>query len=130
MMMKYKGRFLLFNSINNHGCGEDVVPDDCDIQFPEYVPVFWNFDRFDLVGTAHIFKDENGLNAEITIDVSSEFRFNELRDVKIGIGGYYVWIECGESVNGCMTIKKAYLSHLGRILSPVNDVYYLEIMEG
>ncbi|WP_270361690.1 hypothetical protein [Eubacterium ramulus] len=67
-MMKYKGRFLLFNSINNHGCGEDVVPDDCDIQFPEYVPVFWDFNRFDLVGTAHIFKDENGLNAEITID--------------------------------------------------------------
>ena len=128
MMMKYKGRFLLFNSINNHGCGEDVVPDDCDIQFPEYVPVFWDFNRFDLVGTAHIFKDENGLNAEITIDAFSEVRFKE-HDVKIGIGGYYVGIECGESVNGCMTIKKAYLSHLGMTLAPVNGAYYLEIVE-
>ena len=129
MMMKYKGRFLSFNSINNHGCGKDVVPDDCDIQFPEYVPVFWDFNRFDLVGTAHIFKDENGLNAEITIDASSEFRFNELRDVKIGIGGYYVGIEYEMPVNGCMAIKKAYLSHLGMTLAPVNDAYYLEIVE-
>ena len=126
-MMKYKGRFLLFNSINNHGCGEDVVPDDCDIQFPEYFPVFWDFNRFDLVGTAHIFKDENGLNAEITIDVSSEFRFNEHRDVKIGVGGYYNEIKYDEPVNGVLTVKKARLRHLGMTLAPVNDAYYLEI---
>ena len=128
-MMKYKGRFLLFNSINNHGCGEDVVPDDCDIQFPEYVPVFWDFNRFDLVGTAHIFKDENGLNADISIGALSEDRFKEHHDVKIGVGGYYVGIELGESVNGCTVIKKAYLSHLGMTLAPVNDAYYLEIVD-
>ena len=126
--MKYKGRFLLFNSINNHGCCEDVVPDDCDIQFPEYVPVFWDFNRFDLVGTAHIFKDENGLNAEITIDAFSEVRFKE-HDVKIGVGGYYIKIEYGEPVNEVLTVKKARLSHLGMTLAPVNDAYYLEIVE-
>lgn len=127
-MMKYKGRFLLFNSINNHGCGEDVVPDDCDIQFPEYVPVFWDFNRFDLVGTAHIFKDENGLNAEITIDAFSEVRFKE-HDVKIGVGGYYNEIEYDASANGVLTVKKARLRHLGMTLAPVNDAYYLEIAE-
>ena len=128
MMMKYKGRFLLFNSINNHGCGEDVVPDDCDIQFPEYVPVFWDFNRFDLVGTAHIFKDENGLNAEITIDAFSEVRFKE-HDVEIGVGGYYDEIEYDASANGVLTVKKARLSHLGMTLAPANDAYYLEIAE-
>lgn len=126
--MKYKGRFLLFNSINNHGCGEDVMPDDCDIQFPEYVPVFWDFNRFDLVGTAHIFKDENGLNAEITIDAFSEVRFKE-HDVKIGVGGYYNEIEYDASANGVLTVKKARLRHLGMTLAPVNDAYYLEIAE-
>ena len=128
-MIKYKGRFLLFNSIKNNGSGKHVMPDDCDIQFPEYVPVFWDFNRFDLVGSAHIFKDENGLNAEITIDVSSEFRFNELRDVKIGVGGYYNEIEYDASANGVLTIKKARLRHLGMTLAPVNDAYYLEIAE-
>jgi hypothetical protein len=126
--MKYKGRFLLFNSINNHGCGEDVMPDDCDIQFPEYVPVFWDFNRFDLVGTAHIFKDENGLNAEITIDAFSEVRFKE-HDVKIGVGGYYNEIEYDASANGVLTVKKARLRHLGMTLAPANDAYYLEIAE-
>lgn len=28
-MIKYKGRFSLFNSINNNGCGKHVMPDDC-----------------------------------------------------------------------------------------------------
>ena len=128
-MMKYKGRFLLFNSINNHGCGEDVVPDDCDIQFPEYVPVFWDFDRLDQVGVAHITRDENGLNADISIGALSEDRFKEHHDVKIGVGGYYIGIEYGEPVNGVLTVKKARLSHLGMTLAPVNDAYYLEIVE-
>lgn len=82
-MMKYKGRFLLFNSINNHGCGEDVVSDNCDIQFPEYVPVFWDFDRLDQVGVAHITRDENGLNADISIGALSEDRFKEHHDVEM-----------------------------------------------
>lgn len=128
-MMKYKGRFLLFNFINNCGCDENVVPDDCDIQFPEYVPVFWNFDRLDQVGVAHITRDENGLNADISIGALSEDRFKEHHDVKIGVGGYYIKVEYDEPVNGCTVIKKAYLSHLGMTLSPVNDAYYLKIME-
>ena len=127
-MIKYKGRFLLFNSINNNGCGKHVMPDDCDIQFPEYVPVFWDFNRFDFVGTAHIFKDENGLNAEITIDAFSEVRFKE-HDVKIGVGGYYNEIEYDASANGVLTVKKARLRHLGMTLAPANDAYYLEIAE-
>lgn len=128
-MMKYKGRFLLFNSINNHGCGEDVVPDDCDIQFPEYVPVFWDFDRLDQVGVAHITRDENGLNADISIGALSEDRFKEHHDVKIGVGGYYIGIEYNVPANGVLTVKKARLSHLGMTLAPVNDAYYLEIVE-
>lgn len=128
-MIKYKGRFLLFNSINNHGCNENVVPVDCDIQFPECVPVFWNFDRLDQVGVAHVTRDEKGLNAEIQIGALSEKRFNACQDIKIGVGGYYVGVKYGESVNGCTVIKKAYLSHLGMTLSPVNDAYYLEIVE-
>lgn len=128
-MTKYKGRFLLFNSINNCGCDENVVPDDCDIQFPEYVPVFWDFNRLDQVGVAHITRDENGLNADISIGALSEDRFKEHHDVKIGVGGYYIEIEYGEPVNGVLTVKKARLSHLGMTLAPANDAYYLEIVE-
>lgn len=128
-MIKYKGRFLLFNSINNNGCGKHVMADDCDIQFPEYVPVFWDFNRFDFVGTAHIFKDENGLNADISIGALFEDRFKKHRDVKIGVGGYYNEIEYDASANGVLTVKKARLRHLGMTLAPVNDAYYLEIAE-
>lgn len=128
-MMKYKGRFLLFNSINNNGCGKHVMPDDCDIQFPEYVPVFWDFDRLDQVGVAHITRDENGLNADISIGALSEDRFKEHHDVKIGVGGYYNEIKYDEPVNGVLTVKKARLRHLGMTLAPVNDAYYLEIAE-
>ena len=105
------------------------MPDDCDIQFPEYVPVFWDFDRLDQVGVAHITRDENGLNADISIGALSEDRFKEHHDVKIGVGGYYIGIEYGEPVNGVLTVKKARLSHLGMTLAPVNDAYYLEIVE-
>lgn len=128
-MMKYKGRFLLFNSINNNGCGKHVMPDDCDIQFPEYVPVFWDFDRLDQVGVAHITRDENGLNADISIDALFEDCFKKHRDVKIGVGGYYNEIEYDASANGVLTVKKARLRHLGMTLAPVNDAYYLEIAE-
>lgn len=127
-MIKLKGRMLLYNAVNDHDHNVSIFPNDCDIVYSKKVPVYWIFDYARApIGVAHISRDEKGLNAEVRL-YDSQF-FVGRHDVKIGIGGYYSNIEYEEKEPNVVIVSKAYLKCVSLLLTPVNDNYYLDIVE-
>ena len=58
--MIIEGRILLFDTVN---LNKYIFPNTCNIDFPEKIPLTWNFNHTQVIGIAEISRDELGLTA-------------------------------------------------------------------
>lgn len=112
-------------SINNF-----VITKDTEINYPEKIPVVWNYEFDDpesVLGYAEISKVENGLWA--TVHVSNELLKCVMHDRgKIYCGGYYQYPKSHTLSDGVRCVDKANLMALG-VYETGDEWVYLEIKE-
>ena len=127
--MILEGRILLFDTVNKN---RDIFPKDCKIDIPEKVPLTWNFNREQVIGFAHVTKDDKGLVAKAEMcsneiigveDLSSIFE-----DGKFGTGGFYTNVK-KHSDGSFIVVDEAKLREVALVLDPVNKEYYFEIVK-
>ena len=112
-------------SINNF-----VITNDTELNYPEKIPVVWNY-KFDdpelVLGYAEISNVENGLWA--TVHVSNELFKCVMHDRgKIYCGGYYTYPKSHTLSDGVRCVDKATLLALGIYLAG-DDWLYLNVKE-
>lgn len=119
-MLKGYARLMLFEETDKIA---HRFSKDCNITYPEAVPVLWNFQRSspgDVLGTAFIKRDEKGLTCDVKLPNAPLL----LADEKLGIGGFYCGIKTHDE-NGVTVIDKAILRAVSITLSPAHDEYRL-----
>lgn len=128
-MSKLEGRILLFDTVNKN---RDIFPKDCKIDIPEKVPLTWDFNHEQVIGSAKVTKDDKGLIAEAETfsneiigvkDLSSIFE-----DGKFGAGGFYTNVK-KHSDGSLIVVDEAKLREIALVLDPVNKEYSFEIVE-
>ena len=127
-MIKLEGRVLLFDEINiNH----DKFSKDCKINFPEKVPLTWNFEHNNSIGYAVPVKDDKGIYATAEIFRDDYISVKDIRGIfangKIGVGGYYNRVKKHQEEE-LVVIDEATLLEIGLTLAPVRDKYYFKIV--
>lgn len=85
MDLKLKGQVLKFNTIDN--CNRKFSS-DCNITFPEKIPVTYNFNMNEVIGHADISKVEDGLDCEVSL-----FDINIFPENEYFVGGFYTRIK-------------------------------------
>ena len=129
-IIKMTGRLLCFDKPDAIGC---YFPKNCDITFPEKVPVVREFRHYDptaVLGSATVTKDERGLVCDVCIfanidrDTLREYFHDELF-----IGGYYTGIKT-HSENGVQIVDKASLKAIGTTFGPVDPELKMVVKEG
>lgn len=123
-VIKMEGRLLLFDKPSMNGI---LFPKDCEITFPEKVPVVYEF-QFDkpgaVIGNAIVTKDEKGLLCDVELtnfdrDVLRNYFFD-----KLFVGGYYhkVKLRLPEKrfTDGVTIVDKATLAAISTTLTPAD----------
>jgi len=128
--MKIKGRLLLFNELNSDG---SLFTKDCNITIPEKMSLVWNFklhDPDDILGTAIVKRDDEGL---ILIgEITNQNFINLLNNEGIeglGIGGFYNQLKCEETESAKRVVTSCNLVLSSITPGPVNPKYTFEIIE-
>ena len=85
MGLRLKGQVLKFDVVDN--CNRKFAS-DCEVTFPEKVPVTYNFSLDEIIGHADISKVEDGLNCEVSL-----FDTNALPQNEYFVGGYYTRVK-------------------------------------
>ena len=128
-MIKLEGRILLFDTVNKN---RDIFSKDCKIDIPEKVPLTWDFNHEQVIGSAKITKDNKGLVAKAETfsneiigveDLSSIFE-----DGKFGAGGFYTNVK-KHSDGSFIVVDEAKLREVALVLAPVKEEYSFEIVE-
>lgn len=131
--IKMRGRIVYFDKVDWCNGTGSLFPKNCEITYPEIVPVVWNFDFHNLdsmLGHAVVSKDELGLICEATL-----FKTDVLTEVlsennnEFGIGGYYTRLKDNSWKSGIREIQSAMLSGIGFTLEPANKDYKLVLVE-
>ena len=130
--MEIKGRLLLFDELNSDG---SLFTKDCNITIPEKMPLVWNFklhDPDDILGTAIVKRDDEGLilTGEIINQKFSDLLNKEvIENIGLGIGGFYNQLKYDETeyVKRIITSCNLVLSSI--VTDPVNPKYTFEIIE-
>lgn len=129
-MIKMTGVLQCFDKPDANGY---CFPKDCEITFPEKVPVVREFRHYDptaVLGSATVIKDERGLVCDVCIfanidrDTLREYFHDELF-----IGGYYTGIKT-HSENGVQIVDKASLKAIGTTFSPADPELKMVVKEG
>lgn len=94
MGLRLKGQVLKFDVVDK--CNRKFAS-DCEVIFPEKVPVTYNFSPDEIIGHADISKVEDGLNCEVSL-----FDTNALPQNEYFVGGYYTRVKT--HVKDCITI--------------------------
>lgn len=128
--MKIKGRLLLFNEYNAVG---PSFSKDCNITIPEKMSLVWNFklkDPDDILGTAVVKRDGEGLilTGEITNQKFIDLLNNEGIE-GLGIGGFYNQLKYDETESGERVVIGCNLVFPSITSAPVNPKYTFEIVE-
>lgn len=128
--MKLKGKILVFDKADEN---QNVIPSDCKIDIPEFVPVFWNFDRTKPLGVCHIVRENNFLTAEAKtyteLFAAAGISYSMFEHGKIGAGGYYDNVKSHCKNNNLTIIDECCLKAVGLTLAPSLIECNLEIME-
>lgn len=128
-----KGRLVYFDKVDRFNGVGTLFPKNCEISYPEIVPVVWNFDFHNLdsvLGHAIVSKDELGLICDASL-----FKTDVIQEVlsennnEFGIGGYYTKLKENRSKRGIREIQSAMLIGIGLTLGPVNKDYKLVMVE-
>lgn len=85
MGLRLKGQVLKFDVVDK--CNRKFAS-DCEVAFPEKVPVTYNFSLDEIIGHADISKVEDGLNCEVSL-----FDTNALPQNEYFVGGYYTRVK-------------------------------------
>ena len=85
MGLRLKGQVLKFDVVDK--CNRKFAS-DCEVTFPEKVPVTYNFNPDEIIGHADISKIEDGLNCEVSL-----FDTNILPQNEYFVGGYYTRVK-------------------------------------
>lgn len=125
--MILEGPVLIYGRVSNN---KFVLNDSTIINYPEKIPVVWNYE-FDnpklVLGYAKISKVENGLWA--TVHVSNELLKCVMHDRgKIYCGGYYLCPKSHTLSDGVRYVDKANLMALG-VYETGDEWLYLKIKE-
>jgi hypothetical protein len=119
------GPILIFDkpSINNF-----MIPKTCKIEFPEKIPVVWDYnfnDPKNVLGFAslEILKDRIVATVTVTNDLFKQLMKEEKR---IFCGGSYVGIKSKVNDDGLIIVQEAKLRGLGAYLAG-DEFLYLEL---
>lgn len=104
MGLRLKGQVLKFDVVDK--CNRKFAS-DCEVTFPEKVPVTYNFSPDEIIGHADISKVEDGLNCEVSL-----FDTNALPQNEYFVGGYYTRVKT--HVKDHITIIDSARSELSR----------------
>ena len=130
--MKIKGRLLLFNQ---HDLMGPSFSKDCNITIPEKMSLVWNFklhDPDDILGTAVVKRDDEGLI--LTGDITNQkyidlLNKETIEDLGLGIGGFYNQLKYDETESDKRIITSCNLVLSSIVTAPVNPKYTFEIIE-
>ena len=128
--MKLQGRILLFDEVN---LNKDIFSASCNITIPEKVPLTWNFNRDQVIGSAKATIDDIGITFIAETLSNDMIGVDDLRSIlenrKIGVGGFYNNIKYHEDGN-FKIIDEARLYEIALVQDPVRKEYYCEIVYG
>ena len=125
--MMLEGILLEFGSTSMN---KFIIPKECDITIPEYIPVVWNY-NFGcpeyVIGNAEVEVLEDRIKVTVK---SSNVLFNEImKDRKrILCGGFWNSITSHFDENGVRIVEKANLKGIG-VYEKGDENLYLEIKE-
>lgn len=109
--MMYKGRLLNLGTVDTMG---RTFAKDCEITFPDKVPVCWNFNNNDpnsVIGKAEIFQDDEGLGCKV------QLTSDDLTEDEYYVGGYYTGVKMHKE-GGTTVIDAATLGSMSVVLAP------------
>ena len=126
--IKMTGRLLVFDKVDKLGL---LFPKDCEITFPEKVPValyFHFMNPNEVVGNASVMKDERGLICDVELtNFDRDILHNTCND-ELYIGGFYRQLK-KHRANGVDIIDKVTLRGIGIILGPADDELKITLKE-
>ena len=122
--MLMQGQFLKFDVVSL--CG-DVFHSDCQLNFPERVPLLWEFDHRHVIGHADIKKNDDGLYAlaELTSDAAEKFMTAERR---IGAGGHYTNVKTHND-GAFLVVDSATLRSVSLVVAPAQEACSFEVVD-
>lgn len=126
--IKMSGRLLIFDNISKN---EVVFPKDCELSYPEKVPVTWEFNTVDpgaVKGFAVVNKDERGLLCVVELTNFERDVLQKCFHDELPIGGYYQPVET-HNENGLRVVDKATLRMIGITLGPADDELKMKVVE-
>ena len=126
--IKMSGRLLIFDKISKN---EVVFPKDCELSYPEKVPVTWEFNTVDpgaVKGFAVVKKDERGLLCVVELTNFERDVLQKCFHDELPIGGYYQPVET-HNENGLRVVDKATLRMIGITLEPADDELKMKVVE-
>ena len=125
--MILEGPVLIYGEVSNNNF---VLNDSTIINYPEKIPVVWNYE-FDnpklVLGYAKISKVENGLWATVTI-TNEMFKSIMFDRGQVYCGGYYRGVELHTLSDGVRCVDKTDLLALG-VYQAGDDWLYLKVKE-
>ena len=120
-IIKMKGRLLTFDKLDKIGI---QFPKDCEIEYPDVVPVVWNFNfhKPDMVlGNAIVSRDETGLICDASIN---NMRIRDLLpelNNELPIGGYFIGLKEHYDDYGVRIVDECKLRGIGVTLAPADE---------
>ena len=125
--MMLEGILLEFGSTSMN---KFIIPKECDITIPEYIPVVWNYifgcPEY-VIGNAEVEVLEDSIKVTVK---SSNVLFNEIMKnrKRILCGGFWNSITSHFDENGVRIVEKANLKGIG-VYEKGDENLYLEIKE-
>lgn len=130
-IIKMKGRLITFDKLDSLGI---KIPKDCEIEYPEIVPIVADFDFHkpdSVLGYVKVSRDETGLLCDATMTntvVRDLLSAPELNN-ELPIGGYFIGLKDYYDDHGVRIIDKCKLRGIGVTFGPVDDEYKLVLVE-
>lgn len=130
--IKLTGKFLNFNE--EFGDFRHVIPDTCDIDFPDEVPVYFQFDYDKSIGKAKVERRVDGLYCDVELYSPDESLTNGLNSMLdnlngIGCGGYYNHIVDHKNKDGFKIVDSCILAKISLTYGPVSDSHRLYLVK-